>query len=439
MMRFVRGAFLTVALVAVVVTSLAISTTSAWGLVRATTSSHNLLAWGRNDDGELGLGTISGPTQCSSVACATSPSPVNGIGDVTRVSAGYLFALALVRGGSVYSWGSNPFGQLGTLTSADSQCESGPPHIPCTPTPARIAALQHVKGIAAGNGFGLALLRNGTVETWGSNFGGELGRGSFASADTCVFSTPCDPSPAPVPGLTNVVAIAAGDTFAYALLGDGSVMAWGSGPLGSSQTSESDVPIRISSLSNVEAIAAGGSFALALLTNGTVMSWGSNQWGWLGDGDTSSLGSATPVTVSNLSNIKSIAAGGASGLAVSNSGSVYAWGLNDAGELGDGSAVGPAPCPGTVGPTCALTPVRVVGITKVKAVSAGFAFNMALTRNGSVFVWGSTRWGLLGNGAAEPTQMCSPGTPCSVEPVQVPGLTSARKISAAGYAAFAEF
>src|SRR6185312_15197966 len=106
-------------------------------------------------------------------------------------------------------------------------------------------------------------------------------------------------------------------------------------------------------------IAAGGTHVLALKSDGTVWAWGSNTSGQLGDGTTTQR--AAPVQVTGLSGVTAIAAGSNHSLAVKSDGTVWAWGTNAAGQLGDG----------TTGATPHPTPAQVPGLSGVTAIAAG--------------------------------------------------------------------
>jgi alpha-tubulin suppressor-like RCC1 family protein len=130
----------------------------------------------------------------------------------------------------------------------------------------------------------------------------------------------------------------------------------------------------------------------------TVSSWGDNRAGQLGDGSTV-LESATPVTVSGLSDVTAVEAGQQHGLALKKDGSAWAWGLNNVGQLGNGATTG------------SQTPVQV-GLSGISAISAGFNHNLALMPDGTVYAWGSNYDGELGDGT----------TNFSTNPVRVQGL-----------------
>jgi alpha-tubulin suppressor-like RCC1 family protein len=125
------------------------------------------------------------------------------------------------------------------------------------------------------------------------------------------------------------------------------------------------------SLSGVTAIAAGSYFSLALKTDGTVRAWGLNNVGQLGDGTTTFV-RLTPVQVQNLSGVTAIAAGFAHSLALRTNGFVQAWGFNDFGQLGDGSTIERD------------KPVTVGNLSGVTAIAAGSNFNLAVSTSGAL-------------------------------------------------------
>jgi alpha-tubulin suppressor-like RCC1 family protein len=176
-------------------------------------------------------------------------------------------------------------------------------------------------------------------------------------------------------------------------LGDGSQ----EGPevCGSERLACSTTPVPVSALSDVISMAGGRRFSLALLQDGTVMSWGENANGQLGDGTRTERYS--PTSVKNLTNVKGVAAGSEYGLALLTDGTVMAWGANFQGQLGNGTnarstipvavcAPAPEPCPGS----------RLSG---VKAIAAGETHSLALLEDGSVVAWGNNADGELGDGS----------------------------------------
>ncbi|MGE5799889.1 MAG: hypothetical protein ACM337_06135 [Syntrophaceae bacterium] len=120
-------------------------------------------------------------------------------------------------------------------------------------------------------------------------------------------------------------------------------------------------------------------------SDGTVWAWGNNASGQLGDGTT--IDRYSPVAVSGLTGVTAVAAGGAHSLALKNDGTVWAWGSNTSGQLGDGTT------------SDRLTPVQVGGLSGVTAIAAGYDFSMALKNDGTVWTWGNGTSGQLGNGA----------------------------------------
>ena len=133
------------------------------------------------------------------------------------------------------------------------------------------------------------------------------------------------------------------------------------------------------------AIAGGGVHSLALKSDGTVWAWGRNDWGQLGDG--SMTNRLTPVPVSGLTGVVAIAGGGVHSLALKSDGTVWAWGGNSSGQLGDGSM------------TNRLTPVPVSGLTGMVAIAGGELHSLALSSDGTVWTWGYNVYGELGDGS----------------------------------------
>jgi alpha-tubulin suppressor-like RCC1 family protein len=227
------------------------------------------------------------------------------------------------------------------------------------------------QAIAAGGSHSLVLKRDHTVWAWGSNASGQLGDGTTTDRNAPVL----------IPGLTHVVALAGGGDHSLALKDDGSVAAWGGndyGQLGDGTTTRSTAPLQVSGLTNafITAVSGGARHSIALEDDGTVWTWGDNGQGQLGDGTTTQR--RTPVSVSGLAGaiITAVSAGTDHSLALKNDGTVWAWGDNSEGQLGDGTK------------TASATPVAVSGLTNVTAIAATNRRSYAMKADGTVWVWG---------------------------------------------------
>ena len=217
------------------VVSIAGGTFSAYALGR----DGRVWAWGGNAFGELGA-----PLR---VAGSSRAREVAGVEGVRQLAAGSGAAYALGRDGRVWAWGGNAFGEL-----------ARPRRLVVSTTPVPIAGLGRMTAVAAGSYSVFALASDGTVWAWGDDSAGELGTGSCMPArpGTCAAAR----RPVEVHDLRNAVAIAAGGNAAYALGADGALWAWGDntyGQLGDGSTVGSDVPVRVAALSLPDASPRG--------------------------------------------------------------------------------------------------------------------------------------------------------------------------------------
>ena len=333
----------------------------------------------------------------------TSSAPQDSGGSSSVAPSSNVKPSAAITDHPAIAWGYNSFGQLGNGTTTDST------------TPVGVSNLDNadIKQVAASTYHSLALESDGTVISWGRNDYGQLGDGT---------TTPfIRPTPEWVPNLSGVTSIAAGAVHSLALKSDGTVWAWGAnhyGQLGNGTTADSSTPVQVSNLSGVTSIAVGLDHSLAIESDGTVWVWGQNDWGQLGDGTTAEF-SSTPVQVPNLSGVKDIAGGVVHSLALKSDGTVWAWGYNGAGQLGDGTT------------TISTTPVQVSNLSGVTNIEAGWWHSMAIkeepvnTKKGTgrttsvVMVWGDNNYGQLGNGT----------TTESTTPVRVSNLSGVKDIA----------
>ena len=220
---------------------------------------------------------------------------------------------------------------------------------------------------------------------WGSDGAGQLGDGGTASQDTPVATK--------LPAGTKVTQVRAGCFHTLALTSKGHVLAWGSnveGQLGDGTTTYSLTPVRVKLPrgTKVTAIRAGCLFRLALTAKGHVLAWGLNEFGQLGNGTT--INSDTPVRAGLPAGtqVTAISAGENFSLARTAKGHVLAWGLNDNGQLGNASTANSS------------TPVRVLlsAGAVVTTMTAGENFALAGTSGGGLFAWGANDLGQFGNG-----------------------------------------
>ncbi len=265
------------------------------------------------------------------------------------------------------------------------------------------------------------------VHSWGNNSNGELGIGTTGGYSG---------EPGKVDGLSGVTSVTGGLINGYALRNDGTVWSWGSnGAVGLGNGLPyglSTVPVRVGSLANVKQIASGGYAAYALDTNSKVWAWGYNGDAELGDGSVTQR--TSPVAVNIPNDVQQVAAGYLTGYALRANGTVWAWGANG-GALGNGAyGTGCETVP--VGPGCrAVTPIQVPGLTDVVSIAATYNATFAVKSDGTVWTWGFNAEGELGLGTAGgPACYDNPlGTNCmKLSPVQIPGLTGVSKIVSGG-------
>jgi hypothetical protein len=176
------------------------------------------------------------------------------------ITAGENHALAVLGNGTVTAWGENSNGQIGTGTAT----ESSPPECFCLTATTASVLTAPVQEIAAGGYFNVVLLGGGNPHSWGYNADGELGNGTTTTATGCS----CMPNPGAVLGLAGVQTVAAGEYHTLALLGDGSVRAWGfnfRGAVGDGSETDRSAPVPASGVSGASEVSTGDYTSFALI------------------------------------------------------------------------------------------------------------------------------------------------------------------------------
>jgi hypothetical protein len=306
---------------------------------------------------------------------------VGNLSEIVKIMGGEMHNLALKSDGTVWAWGYNKYNQLGDGTTTSRL------------TPVQVSGLTEIVSLGSRAYHSLAIKSDGTVWAWGTNRDGELGNGvADSNSDNFV--------PNQVQGLTNPIMVTAGYLFSVALLQDHTLVAWGdnnAGQLGDGTTTNRYLPVPVVGISNVAWVSAGWGQVVAVKTDGTVWTWGSNSWGGtysacglLGDGIdcTTEPYRTTPGEVLGLPSLANRAWGGDGHTAVLlEDGTVWAFGSNQAGQLGQGTFT-----------TQSLVPVQVQGLSNVVDMTARDFHNQAILSDGTVWSWGSGLSGELGNG-----------------------------------------
>jgi len=320
------------------------------------------------DDGEY----CTDPDECNEEGVCFG-TPLDELHGVLAIASGYIHNCAIIGTGGVQCWGANIHGHLGDGTRVDR--------------PAPVDTLGLSAGVSVLEAWGnhsCVILGSGGMKCWGSNDYGQLGDGTTVDRD----------APVDVSGLSSVVsAIAIGADHTCVITDVGGVMCWGSnnhGQLGDGTTEDRIVPVSASGLSSgAVSIEAGYYHTCAVMDTGGVKCWGHNGYGQLGDGTTEER--TTPVDVAGLpSDVTAIAIGGYATCAVTPVGGMKCWGHNEDGQLGDGTTQD------------RTEPVDVTGLSSaVSAAAAGANHTCAVLDTGVVQCWGVNDFGQLGDGTTE--------------------------------------
>jgi alpha-tubulin suppressor-like RCC1 family protein len=281
----------------------------------------------------------------------------------------------------VVCWGLNGSGQLGdgsTLTR---------------PAPVTVQGVRDASHVSAGWLYSCAVADGGRVLCWGADGGGQLGDGPTDSSGQGAVA---------VAGITDAVAVSAGQTHVCALRATGEVVCWGNNAAhqcGDGTTTAHPAPVAVLGITGAVQIAAGTGHTCALVADGLAHCWGANGFRELGDG--TSEARTTPVQVIYSNDAIEVGTGGAAwaggffgfSCALQSDGTVKCWGLDDFGQRG--TLDGP---PGAA----------VVGLESVAGISLGAKYACALRRQGDVWCWGINDTGELGDGTTTPRSMAAP-------------------------------
>ncbi len=381
--------------------------------------------WGDNIYGELGNGTINGPEDCDYLdTCYDTPQAVTDITNAVSVTSDGVGYCSVLSVGGVDCWGDNSWGEIGNGTM-------GGPDQTGYDTPQAVAGINQAVSISSDGGSNYnsycAVLSTGGVDCWGDNTHGELGNGTMGGPDGVGGYD--DDTPQAVAGIADAISVSSDGGVNYdsycAVLSTGGVDCWGDntdGQLGNgtvggpdidsfqSQYSGYDSPQPVSGVTGATSVASDQYGACAVLSTGGVDCWGDNTFGELGDGSVGGpdvlgfsdeySGYDTPQPVSDMTDATSVASDAYDDgyCAVLSSGDADCWGINEAGEIGNGTVGGPD----ALGPDDAYsgydTPQTVSGVADVASVASDGNIYCAVLTSSEADCWGANGDGNLGNG-----------------------------------------
>ena len=323
-----------------------------------------------------------------SIIRRSSPTQVGSLSNWKTIAAGAVHTVSIKTDGTMWSWGSGNSGKLGLGISPDYRS-----------SPVQIGAVSTWNKVASGAYHTMAIRTAGSLWAWGSDGGdkGNLGQNAIGNKST----------PTAVGALTTWLSVAGGNYFTAATKTDGTLWTWGKnwpdGTLGLNYVTlyaHESSPIQVGTLSNWLSVFAGDSHCIAIKTDGTLWGWGYNASGQIGDN--SNVRRSSPVQVGALTNWQTISGGTGLTRAIKTDGTLWTWGGNGQGALGVGNV------------TTFSSPVQVGALTTWRAVGGGSGSTLAIKTDGTMWSWGYNLHGMLGINNIVSTS----------SPVQVGALTS---------------
>lgn len=337
-----------------------------------------LWLWGYNAYGPLGIGSLdfkSSPVQT-----------VAGGNNWKLVNTGRYLTAAIKTDGTLWLWGSNDYGELGdnTLTRRSSPVQT-------------VSAGTNWKQVASGDGHTGAIKTDGTLWMWGYNNTGRLGINTTVDKSSPVQT---------ISGGTNWKQIACGSLHTTAIKTDGTLWTWGFnafGELGDNTTVGKSSPVQtVAAGTNWKQVSAYRYYTSAIKTDGTLWTWGFNNFGRLGDNTTANKSSPVQ-TVAGGTNWKLVSCGTYHMGGIKTDGTLWLWGQNGYGELGDNTVANKS------------SPIQTISAgTNWKQLSCGYSYTAAIKNDGTLWTWGINSGGQLGNNTqtsvSSPIQTISGGT-----------------------------
>ncbi|BDR52142.1 hypothetical protein KIM372_00490 [Bombiscardovia nodaiensis] len=344
-----------------------------WYHTLAIGSDGDLYAWGRNDAGQIGDNSTTNRLQPTKVI---TPNGVKFL----KISAGPSNSFALGSDNHWYAWGFNTSGQLGTGTTSN---QLKPQAISM---PAGVGAYTQV---SPGRDHTLAIGDNGTTYAWGANNSGQLGDNTTSNKLSPVaVQTPA--------GVYQFTQVSAGSGHSIGIGDNGQAYSWGSNQYGQLGTpainvgSTSTVPVQVQlpvGVSTFKQATATADWSLAISDTGRIYTWGYNGDYELGNGTTVNQSLPAEPTIPSGITFTSVTTNSNSALSIGSNGSIYAWGYNASGQLGTGNQTTPTR-PIVVNPK--------PGTTFTKLLS-GWKHAIGIASDGTIWTWGDNQYGQLGD------------------------------------------
>ena len=236
--------------------------------------------------------------------------------------------------------------------------------------------MDNVVAVSTGREHTMAITADSTLWGWGSNRSGQIGDGTTENRHS------------PVRIMDNVIYVSASGSRTVAITSYGELWAWGNFFAGRSPWGDDGITVEahldpVKMMDDVISVAAGHGHTMAITSDATLWGWGHNMRGQLGDGTTEDR--ENPVRI--MDDVTSVFAVGSLTMAITSDGGLWAWGSNRSGQLGDGTTED------------RKSPVRIMD--DVVAVSIDFNHTLALTSDGTLWAWGNNNWGQLGDGTTE--------------------------------------
>jgi len=392
--------------------------------VAAITSTGALFAWGYNGYGNLGDNTTVDKT--SPVQIGTSSWSAVAVN--MPASALYNYTTGILSNGTLYTWGSNQYGQLADNSTVS---KSSPVLLSTLADTVTGSSLPSWTSVSAGASGGAAITTTGALWTWGSGTYGALGDNTTTTKSTAARI-----------GTSSWSVVSAGNNNTKAIDITGNLYAWGlntSGQLGDRSVTSRSSPVLVTAYnealnvySSWTAVSAGTNYTTAIDTTGALYGWGYNAYGQLGNNSTTN--NISPVKIGSSSWTK-VAAGDLHTMGIDINSRLYGWGYNGLGNLGDNTV------------TTRSSPVQIgTSSWTTVAVSNGSSFTTAINLTGNLFAWGFNSSYQLGDGTTitrsspvtvsnvynETTYVYSSWSAVAVGGTHTAAITSARALFAWG-------